>query len=306
VTDSTVLISRYCTACGSPLIDGSCPTCAQPVSLDAPSRRPSSVAVLVCLSLLLATSGLVWVGLQHRRSDQRIDALLARISSEDARATALSRRARADEAGTLALSRRLRTLEASASHQADKEPAKIADRVKKSVFTIETSTGLGSGFVVTSTGGTSTLLTNFHVVADDVVNGRRDVKVKQRDQTFEGTVTKTSATDDLALIEVSADLPVLAISETQPSVGDAVMAFGSPLGLEGTVSAGIVSAFRHQDGQRYVQFTAAISPGNSGGPVVNSDGSVIGVAEMKIVGENADALAFAIPTSTICENFTVC
>jgi putative serine protease PepD len=264
------------------------------------------VAVLACLVLLLAMAGVVWTALEQRRADHRVDALLARISSQDARATALSDRARADEAGALALSRRLRSLEAGAAHQAEKDPAKIADLVKKSVFTIETSTGLGSGFVVTSAAGTSTLLTNFHVVADDVVNGRRQVKVKQGDQTYDGTVTKTSSTDDLALIEVSTELPVLAISEAQPSVGDAVMAFGSPLGLEGTVSAGIISALRHEDGHRYLQFTAAISPGNSGGPVVNSDGSVIGVAEMKIVGGNADALAFAIPVSTICEDFTVC
>jgi S1-C subfamily serine protease len=266
----------------------------------------SFATVLLCLALLLATCGVVVTGLEHRRSEHRIDALLARIRSADARAAALGDRARADEAGTIALSRRLAALESNAAHQADKDPAKVADRVKRSVFTIETSTALGSGFVVASAAGTSTLLTNFHVVADDVVNGRRNVKVKQRDQTYDGIVTKTSTSDDLALIEIKADLPVLTITQAKPSVGDAVMAFGSPLGLEGTVSAGIVSAFRREGGQRYMQFTAAISPGNSGGPVVNQDGSVVGVAVMKIVGGNADALAFAIPASTVCEDFTVC
>jgi putative serine protease PepD len=119
-------------------------------------------------------------------------------------------------------------------------------------------------------------------------------------------VTRVSTADDLAIIQVSVRLPVLLFMKAKPKVGDVVMAFGSPLGLEGTVSSGIVSALRHQDGLDYIQFTAAISPGNSGGPVVNSNGDVLGVAEMKMVGSNAENLAFAIPTATVCADFPVC
>ena len=67
-----------------------------------------------------------------------------------------------------------------------------------------------------------------------------------------------------------------------------------------------MSAFRKFAGVRYLQFTAAISPGNSGGPVVDATGSVIGVAEMKIVGDNAEGLSFAIPSETVCADFSVC
>ena len=72
---------------------------------------------------------------------------------------------------------------------------------------------------------------------------------------------------------------------------------GSPLGLEQTAVSGIVSAFREDPD--LIQFSAPISPGNSGGPVLNADGEVIGVTELKIAEEAAEGLGFAIPSSTV-------
>lgn len=84
------------------------------------------------------------------------------------------------------------------------------------------------------------------------------------------------------------------------------MAVGSPLGLGGSLSIGVVSGFRSLDGSDYLQFSAAISPGNSGGPVIDSDGHVVGVATAKLVADGAEALGLAIPVQTACASLVVC
>ena len=99
---------------------------------------------------------------------------------------------------------------------------------------------------------------------------------------------------------------VLGLRADHHVVGDPVVAVGSPLGLQGSVSTGIVSAMRHQDGKDLLQTTAPINPGNSGGPLVNSVGAVVGVNEMKVTGTGVEGLAFAIPTSVLCAELPVC
>jgi putative serine protease PepD len=78
------------------------------------------------------------------------------------------------------------------------------------------------------------------------------------------------------------------------------MAVGAPLGLDGSVSIGVVSGFRSIEGSDYIQFSAAISPGNSGGPVVDAQGRVVAVATAKFVAPGAEALSLAIPVQTVC------
>jgi S1-C subfamily serine protease len=84
------------------------------------------------------------------------------------------------------------------------------------------------------------------------------------------------------------------------------MVVGAPLGLDATVTNGIVSALRTQDGHQYLQFSAPISPGNSGGPVVDSHGRVVGIAVSKYVGDNAEGLSFAVPVAKLCSGLNVC
>jgi putative serine protease PepD len=72
------------------------------------------------------------------------------------------------------------------------------------------------------------------------------------------------------------------------------------------VSSGIVSAVRTEDGVRYIQFTAPISPGNSGGPVLDAHGKVIGISVAKAIGDGAEGLSFAIPAAVLCSSFDVC
>ena len=92
----------------------------------------------------------------------------------------------------------------------------------------------------------------------------------------------------------------------RPAVGDPVLAVGAPLGLAGSVTSGLVSAFRTEDGVEYMQFDAPISPGNSGGPIVDADGQVVGVAVGKYVGGGAEGLGFAIPTDVLCRRIDTC
>jgi putative serine protease PepD len=183
------------------------------------------------------------------------------------------------------------------------DTAAVARQVLPSVFTIDTPDGLGSGWVVGSSGGNSTLITDYHVVQSVwTSSGAHTVQVKQEGKNLTGTITKVDKGDDLAIVTVKATLTALPRSTTDAQVGDAVLVVGSPLGLSGTVANGIVSSFRNG----LIQFSAPISPGDSGGPVVNRQGQVIGVAESKLVGSGVEGLSFAIPISTVCSTVTTC
>jgi S1-C subfamily serine protease len=183
------------------------------------------------------------------------------------------------------------------------DPAVVAATVRASVYTIDTPDGIGSGWVVSSAGGSSNIITDYHVV--DTVwtsSGAHTVQVEQDAKNLTGTITKVDKGDDLALITVKATLAALPRASTTAMIGDAVLVVGSPLGLSGTVANGIVSSFRNG----LIQFSAPISPGDSGGPVVNRQGQVIGVAESKLVGSGVEGLSFAIPISTVCSTVTTC
>jgi S1-C subfamily serine protease len=84
------------------------------------------------------------------------------------------------------------------------------------------------------------------------------------------------------------------------------MALGSPQGFDGTVATGIVSGYRSIAGADFIQFSAPISPGSSGGPLVDGEGRVVGVSSAKWVDTGVEALAFAIPVQTVCTVLVSC
>jgi serine protease Do len=172
------------------------------------------------------------------------------------------------------------------------------------VVQVRTPAGLGSGFIINPDGF---LITNFHVI-----EGETQISVEvffQKDGQLVRRIFKQvqivalNKFADLALLHiVDKDAPkfssvVLGDADTL-AVGDRVFAIGSPLGLERTVTEGILSTkTRELEGQLYLQTTAQINPGNSGGPLFNMRGEVIGVTNMKIsVGEG---LGFAIPVESV-------
>ena len=149
---------------------------------------------------------------------------------------------------------------------------------------------IGSGFFVSE----DVLATNAHVVEGA---GGGSAKLVGKAQTFQ--ILGVLAVDrhaDLALLKVAKKAPSLELSQDSiPAVGDNVYVIGNPLGLEGTFSAGIVSGVRTIGKDSIIQMTAPISPGSSGGPVMNSRGEVIGIAVATFKeGQN---LNLAVPVS---------
>jgi serine protease Do len=154
-------------------------------------------------------------------------------------------------------------------------PHKIADATG-SVVTILASTGTGSGFLVSTDGY---VLTDAHVVGDD-----KNVRVRWPDG-LEGlaTVERVSKKRDVAILKTNPrDRAPLALKRGPVTPTQRVYVIGSPNGkdFEGTVSSGIISADRTIDGLRYIQSDAAMSPGSSGGPLLDETGAVIGLSEM--------------------------
>ena len=226
----------------------------------------------------------------QRGRNRRVTAALAKVDE----------RLKAETAAANGLSRRLGELETRLNAQPD--PAAVAKTAGASVFTVEAGESLGSSFVIQSANGSSLLVTNYHVVEDEWTAGRRKVKLRQEGKDLDATIDRVSKANDIAVLVAATSLPALPKAGALPAVGDSVLVIGAPLGLGGSVSNGIVSAFR--DG--YIQFSAPIAPGNSGGPLVNLQGQVIGVARSKLVVEGAEGLSFAIPISLVCTSVSVC
>ena len=262
----------------------------------APRRRrwPRLLVALVLVLLVAAVAGLAGAVLDLRdqlAAERRAAADAARLADE---------RLEAGVAATNGLAERLGQLEAKVGDQPDLP--KVASAVQPSVFTIRTAGGLGSGFVLRRTPGRSTIVTNFHVVEDAWRTSAREVSVANDERQLQGTVQRVDEDQDLALVEVAVELPSLERATAAPKVGDPVLAIGSPLGLAGSASSGIVSAVRTGT----LQFSAPVSPGNSGGPVVDRTGRVLGVTTSKLVASGAEGLSFAIPVAVVCTSLQVC
>ena len=168
----------------------------------------------------------------------------------------------------------------------------------------EQAQGQGSGFVYDAEGH---IVTNQHVV-----DGADRVTVRFWDgSTYDGTVVGSDPSTDLAVVKVDAPASVLQALELGNSddltVGEPVLALGSPFGLEGTVTSGIVSALHRQMTapnnftiNDSIQTDAAINHGNSGGPLLNGAGEVVGVnAQIESESGGSDGIGFAIPSKTI-------
>ena len=142
----------------------------------------------------------------------------------------------------------------------------------KSVYTVESGQELGTAWVAWKVGGTSYLITANHVVADAVASGDRSVTLKQKGTTVPGTVVRTDTTNDLAVVQTTGTVGPALWQTPQPGVsplvGDALLLVGSPYGLEGTVTQGVVSRVTYNQ----IQTDAAANPGNSGGPAVDRQG----------------------------------
>ena len=180
-----------------------------------------------------------------------------------------------------------------------------------------TATATGSGIIISEDGY---ILTNNHVVDTSSSNSSysyydlsdaTSVKVKLNnatygdDATFDAKIVGKDSQTDLAVLKIDkTNLTAAEFADSSEAVvGEFVMAVGSPLGLDTTVTQGIISAVNREvesDGNKYtcIQTDAAINSGNSGGALVNSDGKVVGINTLKLSGTGVEGIGFAIPINS--------
>jgi serine protease Do len=179
----------------------------------------------------------------------------------------------------------------------------LARNALRSVYTVESGQELGTTWVAWRNANGTYLLTANHVVSDAVAAGDDQVTLRRKNASYIGTVVRTDETNDLALIRADASVPGPPLWEeprldVAPVVGDQLILVGSPYGLEGTVTQGVVSRITYDA----IQTDAAANPGNSGGPAIDRDGDVVGV----LLAGGGENLNFAAPIQRACVTLRSC
>lgn len=171
-----------------------------------------------------------------------------------------------------------------------------------SIVQIRTPNGRGSGFLLDSSG---LIMTNQHVVGSAF-----SVKVKLYDGSIvNGRVLRRDSVADAALVKLEGEMSEVAglpICHTdRVRVGQSVVAIGNPLSFSNSVTQGIGSGFRRNASRSLIQTDTAVNPGNSGGPLLNRDGKVIGIVTEKIASEGIEGLGFALPIGEVLQRLNV-
>lgn len=176
--------------------------------------------------------------------------------------------------------------------------AELVRTVKPAVVYIATfdakgqQAGLGSGFVVDASG---IVVTNLHVI-----QGAKALSVKMADGEMYDKVeiVDYDARRDIAVLKVKpfGRLPTVPLGDSdRVEIGEEAVAVGNPKGMEHTVSSGLISAMRQDEGYKLIQISVPISPGSSGGPLFDRQGRVIGITTAQLRGEGVQNLNFAVP-----------
>lgn len=316
--ETPTAVGLICPSCGEPLRQGAafCGHCGHAVlptypaadrSPAAPTPEESVVrrrslpawAGAVFAAVASAALALAIVGLVSARRDRASQRAAIRALHGAAQHTGL--RLSALETENAALAERLGATQKSlALSKAGVAP--LADRVLRSVFTIETPNGLGTAWAAWKDGGATYLITANHVAQDALDVGTRQVTVKQKTRSWKGTITKTDDVNDLAVVRVSKEIAAPLWQTPDPTLssvpGDELLLVGSPYGLEGTVTTGVVSRVAYDQ----IQTDAAANPGNSGGPAVDARGRVVGV----LLSGGGENLNFLAPIQRACVTVRDC
>jgi len=170
----------------------------------------------------------------------------------------------------------------------------IVTQAVKSVATVRTDRSLGSGFFINDQGY---IVTNYHVIA-----GARQLAVATHDRRLiEAKLIGIDTFRDLALLKIDESYPALPIGDSDKlKVGNKVIAIGNPLGLSFTVTEGIISGLDREGPnglEEYIQTDVSLNPGNSGGPLIDTAGSVVGINNFKI--GDAESIGFALESKTL-------
>jgi S1-C subfamily serine protease len=237
---------------------------------DTPPRT-RSLSLAVALPAVVAVAALA---LSLFTLTRQHGLLAAERSARKAEVSLLRDRLDALQGRDAVLAGRVRSAERKAK-QRDGGVAPLAARVLRSVFTVHTDRSLGSGFMAWRSGGASYLMTANHVV-DDSYSG--SVTITRKGGSWRGEIAALDPKNDLALIRVNghpANAPALWQNPHGPAPrpGDTLLLVGSPFGLGGTVTTGVISRVT----RKLVQTDAAANPGNSGGPALDRQGRMVGV-----------------------------
>jgi len=181
----------------------------------------------------------------------------------------------------------------------------VIKRSIESTVTIVTNDGFGSGFVISEDGK---ILTNEHVI-----NGASSIEVIfNNGLRLDAEVVRKDRYYDVAVLQITVGkgykpLPLAIGENIGYEVGDDVMAIGTPVAIDlgQTVSRGIVSGNRKHEERLFIQTDVSVSPGNSGGPLINKDGKVIGIITLKISEDRAEGLSFAVPINQTLESLKI-
>ncbi|MGS2614491.1 trypsin-like peptidase domain-containing protein [Micromonospora sp. LZ34] len=187
-------------------------------------------------------------------------------------------------------------------------PEAVASAVLPSVFRVRAGQFTGTAFAVgkPAAGGGTNLFTNFHVVEAVWDSGGREVFLERTDQRFPATIVKVDEANDIAHLRATGKFTGLVAASAPVKSGQQIVVVGAPLGLEDSVTTGVVSALRKAEGGEppAIQFDAPINPGNSGGPVINGSKQVVGIATAK--ARDAEGIGLAVPIKIACDGFKIC
>lgn len=258
---------------------------------ERPPRRPPTALIAAALALLaLGLAAFAWLQASRQLHSER--------AARQREVGGLSRQLRNLEARDASLSSQVGSA-ARSLRRKSAGLAPLASRILRSVFTVETDAGLGSGFVAWQDASGLYLLTADHVVKDATTG----VTLTRSGLSWSGDVQAEDARNDLALIQLNGR-PAGAAPLWQssvgaaPSAGEQLLLVGSPFGLSGTVTTGVVSRVT----SKLVQTDAAANPGNSGGPAVDQQGRVVGV----LVAGGAENINFAVRIDRACVTLRRC
>ena len=170
----------------------------------------------------------------------------------------------------------------------------IVEDAIKSVVTIRTDISQGTGFIINQQGY---IVTNAHIL----VGGREVNAITSEQENIKAEFIGYDGEFDIALLKIQGNYEEIKIADSNNiQIGEKVIAIGNPLGLQFSVSEGIVSAVQREgpgELEAYIQTDAALNPGNSGGPLINKKGKVIGINNFKIGG--GESLGFALESNHI-------
>jgi putative serine protease PepD len=281
----------------APPVEPWAPPIYAPAPPPLPPRRPFPWLRAVGIVTVIALLGVVTIQAYALiRVNDRLDGAYARANEAD----------RNGQERAKTLEARVAELEAALGKQFN--PEAIATAVLPSVFRVSAGQFTGTAFAVgKKTSGGTNLFTNYHVVQQVYEGGGREVFLERQDKRFPARIVGVDPDIDVAYLRTTTTkFTGLTSAKTPVKSGQQIVVVGSPLGLDETVTTGVVSAFRKLDEESgtVIQFDAPINPGNSGGPVVNADKQVVGIASAK--ARDAEGIGLAVPIATACSRFKIC